>query len=707
MAHRSLWQRNLPWMRWGITLLLTGALMTLWPAPIVRAATITVTIQTNPAPNPSGCNGFGACSLRDAVLYANLNPGTTIQLLALQTYTLTIPPDGSDNGYSGDLKPTANMTIMGGPSLPTIQGGGAGFGDRLFKIDNNATVTLSGVTLQNGNPMGIGGAIWVHTGTLNLTNVTVQNNQSSGDGGGILSEGVLSLTDCVVQGNTAKGGGGGIANAASILTVTGSFIQNNHANQTVGSGGPGGIGGGIETTGGLLTVDSSAVCGNTVTGGGRSGVGGGIYSTSTTVVRNRSTINNNSAPTAAGIDNESPSRLTITDSAVSGNTATDVFGGIFNAGDLTITRSTISGNTDGRGAGGIDNESVAASSPARMTMDMSTISGNSGGISLAIYFAATITNSTISGNNASTVGGGGSGYGITASFISQPSSFTSTATLTNDTISGNDVYGLSVDRRGTTITHVTFALNGADISLGLYGMVTARNSVLAPTSGGRPNCSRAITSGDYNLDSGTTCGLNQPHDLNSTPSTIGPLANNGGPTQTHALMAGSIAIDYVPAADGCRFGIATDQRGAGRPQGVACDIGAYEFIPPPPTITSVSPNGGPMTGGMRATITGGGFLPGATVTFGGVPATVLSVSGTAIVVTTPGHAPGSVTVVVTNPGQPPSNDPGTLVNGFTYIAPVPPPRPGPNMLGMPNPAPPSRFGPSVPGNPAPAPLPRP
>ncbi len=154
MVHWSLWQRNVPWMRWGIALLLTGVLMLLSPAHIVRAATIIVTTPTDPVPNPSGCNGSGACSLRDAVLYANLNSGTTIQLSAPATYTLTIPPDGNTNGYSGDLKPTANMTIMGGgPSLTTIQGS-VGFGDRLFKIDNNATITgggfLPGATITFG-----------------------------------------------------------------------------------------------------------------------------------------------------------------------------------------------------------------------------------------------------------------------------------------------------------------------------------------------------------------------------------------------------------------------------------------------------------------------------------------------------------------------------------------------------------------------------
>ena len=61
-------------------------------------------------------------------------------------------------------------------------------------------------------------------------------------------------------------------------------------------------------------------------------------------------------------------------------------------------------------------------------------------------------------------------------------------------------------------------------------------------------------------------------------SILGPLAANGGATMTHALVAGSPALDVVPTSD-CA---ATDQRGVSRPQGLACDIGAFERVPPPP-----------------------------------------------------------------------------------------------------------------------------
>jgi hypothetical protein len=96
------------------------------------------------------------------------------------------------------------------------------------------------------------------------------------------------------------------------------------------------------------------------------------------------------------------------------------------------------------------------------------------------------------------------------------------------------------------------------------------------TSG--PNCTGPINeSRGYNLDSGTTCGLTKTTDLTNTNAMLGSLANNGGPTLTMALLPGSPAIDHGgTAANGCP---ATDQRGVSRPQGPACDIGAYEYKP--------------------------------------------------------------------------------------------------------------------------------
>jgi hypothetical protein len=87
------------------------------------------------------------------------------------------------------------------------------------------------------------------------------------------------------------------------------------------------------------------------------------------------------------------------------------------------------------------------------------------------------------------------------------------------------------------------------------------------------NCNTELTSGGYNLDSGTTCGFSAASDQSNADPLLGPLADNGGDTLTHALPGDSPAVDQGH----CMAGITTEQRGVGRPQGATCDIGAFEF----------------------------------------------------------------------------------------------------------------------------------
>ena len=100
------------------------------------------------------------------------------------------------------------------------------------------------------------------------------------------------------------------------------------------------------------------------------------------------------------------------------------------------------------------------------------------------------------------------------------------------------------------------------------------NTIIGPGSGA--NCffepgTPPIESLDGNLDTGATCGLHRIHDLHNTDPLLLPLAGAGGPP-THPLSPGSPAIDAGVAPHCPR----TDQRGVARPQGAACDIGAYE-----------------------------------------------------------------------------------------------------------------------------------
>ena len=215
---------------------------------------------------------------------------------------------------------------------------------------------------------------------------------------------------------------------------------------------------------------------------------------------------------------------------------------------LTLRNSAVTGNT----GDGITADS--GGSPV-LTLDGSTVSGNTGrGISIGDGEAASITNSTISGN-----GGGGL---LTAAALSGGAS----ATLTNTTVASNTGVGLDQDASTT---------------------ITLDRTIVSGNSGG--SCSAAINSLGYNIDSGSTCGLNDVGDQSNTDPLLGALANNGGETNTHALGDGSPAIDTVDAAV-CPPP-ATDQRGVTRPEGEACDIGAYEFVPSKtvPSVPDCSP----------------------------------------------------------------------------------------------------------------------
>jgi hypothetical protein len=266
--------------------------------------------------------------------------------------------------------------------------------------------------------------------------------------------------------------------------------------------------------------------------------GGGI-SNGGTLTLNSSIVSNNSTDFGGGIANTGA--LTLNKSTVSGNLATTFGGGIHNHGMLTLNNSTVSGNSSTTfGGGGI------ANSGGTVTLNNSTISGNSttesgGGILNAGGLAGTITlNHTTVSNNSSGADGGG-----IANFSS-----TGTVTLNSSIVAGN-------------------------------------RSGFGDFWGDCLNFRIAIVSQGYNLTgSDTGCDpLGGTGDVTVTPASVftdllGVLANNGGPTQTHTLLPGSNpALDAIPSGTN-HCGSApfdTDQRGVARPQGAACDIGAFEL----------------------------------------------------------------------------------------------------------------------------------
>jgi len=141
--------------------------------------------------------------------------------------------------------------------------------------------------------------------------------------------------------------------------------------------------------------------------------------------------------------------------------------------------------------------------------------------------------------------------------------------MSNSTISGSHV-GLNNDDPGhVSLEFVTFSSNNLGIN-SVSGSITIRNTLFGPHSqkacGVGPNI---LTAQDVNIDTDGTCkGTTVP----PNSLVISPLADNGGPTYTHAIGEGSVAIDA--AVSDCPV---NDQRGVHRPQGAACDVGAYEY----------------------------------------------------------------------------------------------------------------------------------
>jgi CSLREA domain-containing protein len=258
-------------------------------------------------------------------------------------------------------------------------------------------------------------------------------------------------------------------------------------------------------------------------------------------------------------------------------------------GTLNVSNCIISDNLDPSGGegGGIFNTNTGTASVSNCTISGNTVENGGWGGGISNWGSLTVTDSTISGNTGTGTNYGGGIYN------------SGTASVTNSTISGNTISGTNsrgggiYNRFGGTLTvsNSTITDNiAADSGGGIYisgGTVNLRNTIVANQQAGG-DCNTAVASTLNDMDSDGTCGVGTTAD-----PILGPLADNGGPTQTHALLAGSPAID---AGDDATCAAApvngVDQRGITRPQdgdsdGTAhCDIGAFEMqITSVPTLT--------------------------------------------------------------------------------------------------------------------------
>jgi hypothetical protein len=297
-----------------------------------------------------------------------------------------------------------------------------------------------------------------------------------------------------------------------------------------------------------------------------------VFSSGTAASLSAVTVGNCSAE---GIYNDIGTTLSLANSTVSGNSQD---GGVylsFNTNGV-ISQSTISGNGNRVYSNGVQTFGT-------LTIFQSTISGNPNGGLYVSQGDLTVINSTVSGNG---FAGGNSGGGLY-------SDAGSTTHVIASTIAGN------------------IGLAGAGGGVSAYqAKITLKNTLISNNTGG--NCfydvGAVFISAGHNLDNDGSCVLSDPTDLhNAIAGFAGGLADNGGPTQTIALLASSPAVDAIPVTptnyctDLNGSPITTDQRGITRPSGTGCDIGAYELKAADSILPTANPT--PNTGWNATDVT--------------------------------------------------------------------------------------------------------
>jgi CSLREA domain-containing protein len=534
---------------------------------VAGAAAATITVTTT----QDELTTNGQCSLREAIADVN-TPGTTGDcaisddasntiVLGPHEYDLTIHPDATDAQQTGDLDVTGTtpLTIEGaGVGATTISG--ATLQDRVLHVLAGATVTIEDLTITGGHaPNGARGQ-----DGATIPTPTVPTAGGSGfAGGGIRNEGALTLEDVAVTNNTA--GSGGVGGSGT----PGTFGTDENGMP----GGAGGAGGGIYNAApGSLTLTNVTVSGNFAGNGGLGGAGG--LGASGPIGGKGG--DGGCCGDGGGLDNAG-GKVTVTGSTFSGDHA-----GAGGSGGLGEEPSGGFGGAGGQGQGGSSGGAIATSgATATVSITNSTLSGDFSGAGGNGGNGGATNDVPID----SWASGGGAGNGSAGGglFVSGGA----TATLTNVAIDANQVgapgtpgtVGSTPSCGGPNCGH---PLPGAPGNPGFGGGVydstapatTLANTLLASNELG--NCAGSLTDGNHNLSFGVSAGC--PAGFAHGDPKLGSLADNGGPTQTQALQAGSAAIDQVPVSGaGCP---PTDQRGVARPSGTACDIGAYELAPP-------------------------------------------------------------------------------------------------------------------------------
>ncbi|MEO8083672.1 MAG: right-handed parallel beta-helix repeat-containing protein [Ardenticatenales bacterium] len=536
----------------ALALLATAAAFS---SPAVRAAaTITVC--------PTGCD--------------HPTLGAAVQA-AVEGDTIEV---GAGN-YPAGVAVDKAITIRGaGPEQTVLNGGGR---TAVLALRNTTgRATIENLTLTGGTGVAIehqiyGAGLYIKGKAATARNIVVRDNHSARDGGGIyIDAGDVTLVDVIVKDNSAGNAGGGVfANDGGTLTMIGGEISHNIARN------PDKPSDAEDTNArgaGLMSEVNATVTGTVIKDNESATQGGGVYCVQACkMTMTEVTIAGNKAQRGAGVMNAST--LTIERSTVTGNQAAEYGGGVFNFNRLTVLESEIVDNTSEKQGAGIANLSGFAASQVGLL---------------------TVTRSTIAGNRAR-----GDGGGLWQSIDADNPPQLPESTIDRSTFSGNAALsgaGVYLDIGRIDITDCTIAANlshsGAGVGTNVDNALRVGGTILNNEDG--DNCDGKIASTGNNLDGDGSCAFQNRGDVVSSRVELGPLADNGGYTRTHAIGADSAAIDAGNPGRCAQKPL--DQRGAVRPvdgdgDGTkVCDIGAFEYgaeIPgtatPTPTRTATGP----------------------------------------------------------------------------------------------------------------------
>lgn len=493
-------------------------------------------------------------------------------------------------------------------------------------IYNDAKLTVTGCTFTDDTADN-GAAIYNDTaGKATISNSTFTDDQAGvsddGDGGGIDNFNALVISCCTFSSDTASDNGGGIANElGGTATVNGSTFSYDSADD--GGGIANAYGGTLNVSTTCFSNDSSIVDGGGIYNDGKlcvscctfsddaagqlpatevetvspsvaiGGADGGAIDNdvqgTATITSTTFTYDSTGDGSGGAIYNAQGASLNISSCTFNTNDAIQNGGSIYNDGQLTVTRSTFTGDLDDGAGAGIYNDSNGTGKVSQCTFSDETSYGSSGG---GIWNSGTFTISacTFSTDSAAIAGGGVGNSG--------------TLSLNNSTLSGNtsEEDGGGIYNNGTlTATNCTLANNEAeDLGGGIYvasGDITIYNTIVADNylsdgvtpsdifgaldqdlvAGQPPSSNNMIGAGG---SGGLLNGIDGNIVLTSDSSAdLGPLKNNGGPTQTIALLTGSPAINTGSVALAKAASLTTDQRGSGYSRIIKnkVDIGAYQI----------------------------------------------------------------------------------------------------------------------------------